>query len=128
MAVLAVLRHDEGVRLDPDRLVALYSELGERGAEQVLCKAMEELAARLTEIQRFADEGKTVALIRSARLLIKVTGQIGMLSCARVAADVVRATEAGDIPAQSATLARLVRIGDRSLNAVWDLRDMTIWP
>ena len=126
MAVLAVLRHDEGVRLDPDRLVALYSELGESGAEQVLCKAMEELAARLTEIQRFADEGKAAALIRSARLLIKVAEQIGMLSFARVASDVVLATEADDFPAQSATLARLVRIGDRSLNAVWDLRDMTI--
>jgi hypothetical protein len=121
-----VLRHDEGVRLDPDRLVALYSDLGEAGAEQVVCRAMEELAGRLTEIQRFADDGDLLAMTRSARLLVKVAEQIGMLTFARVAGDVLRATAAGDRPAQAATLARLVRIGDRSLNAVWDLRDITI--
>ncbi len=126
MAKLAVLHHDEGVRLDPDCLVALYSELGEAGAEQVVCKAMEELAARLTEMQRFADEGRIPALVRSARLLIKVAEQIGMLSFARVAADVLAAAAAGDTAGQAATLARLVRIGDRSLTAVWDLRDMTV--
>lgn len=126
MAKLAVLHHDEGVRLDPNCLVALYSELGEAGAEQVVCKAMEELSARLTEMQRFADEGRTPALVRSARLLIKVAEQIGMLSFARVAGDVLAAAEAGDAAGQAATLARLVRIGDRSLNAVWDLRDMTV--
>lgn len=126
MGTLAVLRHNEGVRLDPDRLVALYSDLGEAGAEQVVCRAMEELAGRLTEIQRFADDGDLLAMTRSARLLVKVAEQIGMLTFARVAGDVLRATAAGDRPAQAATLARLVRIGDRSLNAVWDLRDITI--
>ena len=92
MAILAVLRHDEGVRLDPDRLVALYSDLGEAGAEQVVCRAMEELAGRLTEIQRFADDGDIAAMTRSARLLVKVAEQIGMLTFARVAGDVLRAT------------------------------------
>lgn len=126
MATLAVLRHDEGVRLDPDRLVALYSDLGEAGAEQVVCRALEELAARLAEIQRFVGEGDRASMTRSARLLIKVAEQIGMLTFARVAGDLLRATEADDPAAQGATLARLIRIGDRSLSAVWDLRDLTI--
>lgn len=126
MSVLAVLRHEEGVRLDPDPLVALYSELGENGAERVICRAMEELAARLSEMMRHADEGQIEPLIRSARLLGKVADQIGMATLARVATDVVRTTEAGDLTSQAATLARLARIGDRSLTAVWDLRDMTI--
>lgn len=126
MATLAVLRHEEGIRLDPDRLVALYSDLGEAGAEQVVCRAMEELAGRLTEIQRFADEGDLAAMGRSARLLIRVAEQVGMPTFARVAGDVLRATAAGDHAGQAATLARLVRIGDRSLNAVWDLHDMTL--
>ncbi len=126
MSVLAVLRHEEGVRLDPDPLVALYSELGENGAERVICRAMEELTSRLSEMMRHADEGQIEPLIRSARLLGKVADQIGMATLARVATDVVRTTEAGDLTSQAATLARLVRIGDRSLTAVWDLRDMTI--
>lgn len=126
MAKLAVLHHEEGVRLNPDCLVALYAELGEAGAEQVVVRAMEELNARLGEMQRLADAGDADGLARSARLLEKVAAQIGMTSFAGVARDVTRAATKGDAVAQAATMARLMRIGDRSLNAVWDLKDMTV--
>ncbi len=126
MQVLAVLRHEERVRLDPDPLVALYAALGQGGAEKVVCKAVDELAGRLSELLRFADEGQGTALVRSARLLIKVADQVGMATLARVAADLITATERGDFQSQAAILARIVRIGDRSLCAVWDLRAMTI--
>lgn len=126
MANLAVLHHEEGVRLNPDCLVALYEELGEHGAEQVVARAMRELNARLMELQRHAGEGDLAALTRDARMLAKVAEQIGMTTFARVARDVIGATEAGNAVARAAILARLLRIGDRSLNAVWDLRDMTV--
>lgn len=126
MPVLAVLRHEEGIRLNPDPLVALYAELGERGAERVICRAVEELAARLSEMLRHADSGDGPALVRSARLLAKVADQVGMSTLASVAGDVVGVTEHRDLTAQAAILARLMRIGDRSLTAVWDLRDMTL--
>lgn len=125
MPFLAVLRHEEGVRLDPDPLVALYSELGESGAERVLRRAMEDLRSRLSEILRHADEGRGTTVARAARQLGAVAAQIGLPTLARVAGDVVHSTEAGDPTALAATLARLVRIGERSLSAVWDLRDMT---
>jgi hypothetical protein len=124
--VLAVLRHEEGIRLNPDPLVALYAELGENGAERVICRAVEELAARLSEMLRHADSGDGAALVRSARLAAKVADQVGMSTLARVAGDVVGATERHDLTAQAAILARLMRIGDRSLTAVWDLRGMTL--
>lgn len=125
MPFLAVLRHEEGVRLDPDPMVALYSELGESGAEKVLCRATEDLRSRLSEILRHADEGRGPQVARAARQLGAVAAQIGLPTLVRVAGDVVRSTEAGDPTAQAATLARLVRIGERSLSAVWDLRDMS---
>lgn len=124
--VLAILRHEEGVRLNPDPLVALYSELGERGAERVLFRAIDDLGARLADMLRHADEGQDQPLIRAARLLGKVAEQVGMATLARVAADVARTTEAGDPTAQAATLARLLRIGERSQMAVWDLRGLTL--
>ncbi|MCV2872388.1 hypothetical protein OEZ71_08780 [Defluviimonas sp. WL0050] len=126
MAKLAVLRHEEGVRVNPDCLVALYAELGEAGAERVVARTMEELNARLSEMQRFADDGDLVALRRSARVVVKMADQIGLTSFVMVALDVIAAAVAEDHAGQAATLARLLRIGDRSLNAVWDLRDMTI--
>jgi len=120
--ILAILKHEEGVRLDPDPLAALYAALGERGAEQVLCRAMEDIGARLTDMLKQADERQDLALARSARQLAKIAGQIGMATMARVAVDVVVATEAGDLTAQAAILTRLARIGERSQLAIWDLR------
>lgn len=126
MAKLAVLQHEEGVRLNPDCLVSLYEELGEVGAEQVVVRAMKDLNARLSEMQCHAEAGDADALVRSARLLVKVAEQIGMTTFVVVALDVIETTLSRNSVAQAATLARLLRIGDRSLNAVWDLRDMTL--
>jgi hypothetical protein len=126
VAKLAVLHHEEGVRLNPDCLVALYEALGEDGANQVVARAMRELNARLVELQHHAESDDLAALTRTARMLVKVAEQIGMMTFTCVAADVIAATEAGNSAARAATLARLQRIGDRSLNAVWKLREMMV--
>lgn len=125
-AEVSALRHEEGVRLDPDRIGALYAELGHRSAESVVCRAMEELAVRITDMQAFHARGEFEAVQRSGRLLAKVADQVGMTSLARVAGDVCHCAEGRDPAALGATLARLVRIGDRSLTAIWDLQDMSI--
>ncbi|MGB3316720.1 MAG: hypothetical protein WBB85_20170, partial [Albidovulum sp.] len=96
------------------------------GAEQVMLRAMKDLNARLSEMQQQAEADDSEALMKSARRLVKVADQIGMTTFAVVALDVIDATKASNSVAQAATLARLLRIGDRSLNAVWDLRDMTL--
>lgn len=126
MAELARLRHDEGVRLDPDALSAIYAELGERGAEKLISRATEDLAGRLQDLRQSLAEGRAADIVRAARMLAQVGAQVGMTSVARVARDLIRATEAGDTTGQAAILARLERIGQRSLAAVWDLHDMTV--
>lgn len=126
MPLLAILRHEEGVRLDPDPLVALFSEMGERAAEQVICRAMESLAARLAMVQRHGDDGRPVQLAEEARRMAALAASVGLASVARVAGDVATAAEIRDHAAQAATIARLVRVGERSLSAIWDLRDMRL--
>ena len=125
-AEVSALRHEEGVRLDPDRLGALYAELGHTAAETVVCRAMEELAIRISDMQAFHAQGDVAAVQRAGRLLAKVADQVGMTSLARVAADVCDCADRRDPAALGATLARLVRIGDRSLTAIWDLQDLSI--
>ncbi|MGB5870362.1 MAG: hypothetical protein WBH04_09180 [Albidovulum sp.] len=106
--------------------MALYSDLGSNRAEQVVCRTMEELSARLRETLLCADDDRDDALVENARRLGAVAEQIGMSTLMRISQDVVKTTLSGDKTAQAATLARLARIGDRSLTAVWDLRDMTV--
>jgi len=120
------LRHDENVRLDPDRLVALYAELGEAGAERLIGAAMEELAVRIALVQKAAQAGQVDRLGPAVEKLHELAEQVGMQALARVGQDVLNCAQAGDGAGVAATVARLVRIGDRSLTAVWDLQDMTI--
>lgn len=133
MVKLAVLRHEEGVRLEAERLLAIYAELGDMRGDHVVGRAIEEMAVQIADMQRYADElrgsdAESEALILAAGALIRVARRIGLTSVARVAQDVIIAARADDRPAQAAILARLMRIGDRSLNAIWDLQDLTLAP
>jgi hypothetical protein len=120
------IRLKENVQVDQDRLGALYAELGENAAEDVVCRAMEELALRLSHCSRLHTAGEWDELRKCTRSLIAISEQIGMLVLARVSNDVIETLDARDMPAVAATLSRLLRIGEQSLTAIWDLQDITI--
>ncbi|WP_175581761.1 hypothetical protein [Pseudooceanicola sp. HF7] len=112
----------EDVRLDPGRLESLFLQMGEAGAEDVLCRAMEEIALRLSHTERLFRQGRMEEMRKSARSLVAIAEQIGMNALARVAGDVTCCIDAADEVALTATLARLLRVGEQSLTAVWDLQ------
>lgn len=120
------IRPAETIRVDHDRLGALYTEMGHAGAEEVVCRAMEELALRMAHCDRLYRSGDMMELRKSSRSLIAIAEQIGMHLLARVAGDVMECVDAGDRIALAATLGRLMRTGEGSLSAIWDLQDLTI--
>ena len=126
VAEVITLIQEESVRLNPDKLGALYRQLGENGAEDVMCRAIEELAVRLSHCERLWRQNDLKGLHKSARSLIAISDQIGMTMLARVAGDVSDLANLGDPVALSATLTRLLRAGEQSLTAVWDLRDLSV--
>jgi len=101
-------------------------QLGEAGAEDVVCRAIEELAVRLSHCERLWRRDDIDGLRKCARSLIAIAEQVGMNTLARVADDVTIAIDTCDQVATSATLTRLIRIGARSLTAVWDLQDLSV--
>lgn len=111
--------------LDPDRLQQLYEQLGDAEAEDVVCRAMEEVAVRLSHTERLYRQERMRDMRKSANSLIAISEQIGMNALAQVARDVTRCIDIGDIVALGATLARLLRVGERSLTAIWDLQDVS---
>jgi HPt (histidine-containing phosphotransfer) domain-containing protein len=125
VAQVATLTYDEPVRLNRDNLDTLHRQLGASGAENVICRAMEELAVRLSDMAPLYRSERTGDLARLAHSLIGIASQIGLQTLARVAGDVSHCATVNDRIALAATLCRLERIGDRSLTAVWDLQDMT---
>lgn len=126
VALVETLVQNETVRLDPDRLGNLYLQLGEVGAEDVVCRAIEELAVRLAHCERLWRQKDNAGLRKCTRSLIAIADQVGMIALSRVAGDVTHAIDSGDPAATGATLFRLVRIGERSLTAVWDLQDLSV--
>jgi hypothetical protein len=122
----STLKHDEPVRLDPERLAMLFRQLGPAGAENVIARAMEELGHRLAELAPLRRDGRLGDLSRRARSLIAIAEQIGLASFARVSGDVAICAARSDEPALAATLARLERIADRSLLAIWDMQDIRV--
>jgi len=126
MDQVMVLRQDEPVRMDPDRLQALYEQLGDSGAEDVVCRAMEELALRLSLVERLYREGQGAEMRRAVRSLTGIADQIGMYGLCRAAGHVTACIDTGDEIALAATLSRLLRIGERSLTEIWDLQGFQV--
>ena len=123
---IRVLEQRERAQLDPDRLEKLYDQLGAAGAEDVVCRALEELAVRLSHTERCYRAGELNDMRKSARSLIAIADQIGMGTLAKVARDVTCCIDMQDRTALAATLSRLLRIGESSLNEIWDLQDNSI--
>lgn len=126
MANILTVNHRENVHLDPKKLSDLYSQLGETSAEDVVCRAIEELAVRLTHCERLWRQSDIENLRKSARSLIAISEQIGMMAMANIARDVTRTIDANDAPAVAATLFRLIRVGESSLTAVWEQHDLSV--
>lgn len=126
MDQVAVLERQEHVRLDTDRLSQLVGELGPAEAEELVSRSMEELAVRLSFTERQFRQGKRREMRKSARALVGIADRIGMHTLARVAGDVIACTDRADETALAAVLARLIRIGERSLTAIWDLQDRRV--
>ena len=120
------IRPEERVRLNHERLNALYTQLGASGAEDVVGRAMEDLAVRLSHCDRLYKAQNWAELRKNTRSLIAVADQIGMGALSQIAADVTGCLDAQDHTAVAATLSRLLRIGERSLTAIWDLGDPVI--
>ncbi|PID35432.1 MAG: hypothetical protein CSA68_02775 [Rhodobacterales bacterium] len=117
---------NEDIRLNSERLVELYVQLGQAGAQDVVCRAMEELAVRFKQLAMDYNNQDYKAVRKCAKSMVGIAEQVGMQCLADVAQDVRRCAENYDTVALAATLARLLRIGDKSLTAIWDSQDLSV--
>lgn len=123
---VAVLAQNETIQVDAEKLEDLYRQLGDNAAEDVVCRAMEELALRLAHTEKLYRRNQRGEMRKSARSIVAISEQIGMQLLARVARDVTICADNGDETALAAVISRLVRIGERSLTEIWELQDLSI--
>lgn len=126
MAEVVGIDFREKIRLDPDKLGTLYYQLGAKDAEDVICRAMEELAVRLSNLSYPESKSDPSAHHREARMIAAIADQIGMNALVRAARNLTNAISQGDAIAIEACRARLERVGDLSLLEIWDSADLSV--
>ncbi len=124
MENVAVLTVDEAVRVNAQRLGDIVNELGEQAAGDVLAAALEQLATGLSDARAAAAAGDMVELVTQAESVARLAWQVGLVSLAGVAVDVGTCAERRDQTGLGATLARMMRVGNRSLTEIWDGADL----
>ena len=124
LSKVTILAHNDAINIDSDCLGSLYAEKGVAAADAIVCRALEEIANRLSLIERSFYRSDLTAMAKAAKSLISIATQVGLADLAQVSKDVHALAPSTDQPALAAALARLVRLGDRSLVAIWDVQDL----
>ncbi len=120
---ISVLALAEPVRVNGHKVEAIVGELGETGARNVIGLAVEQIAVTLSEIQRSAEAGDQAAVVARTERLARLAWQVGLVTLTGVAIDVGTCAEKRDRPGFAATLARLLRVGNRSVTEIWEGHD-----
>lgn len=126
MEQVSVLKLNEVVLLNRDRIVQLKRQLGERAAQDVLCRAVEEIALRLEQVNDRYVQQEYAEMRKCTRSLLAIADQIGLDTLTMVADDVVWCVDTGDMVAMAATHDRLLRIGQSSLTEIWEMQDVRV--
>jgi len=109
---ISVLHLRETAYFDEDILKGLSRDLGPGVAENILCRALEDMAMRFSQIRHDYADGNQRALRKSVHALIPIADQVGLPGLARTGRDVMICIDRGDPVAIAATLARLLRCGE----------------
>lgn len=115
----------ERVQQDSEPIATIYRNLGTSSAEQVVTRALGELALTMAGLASQVRDREMQDLSRQLRRLQRMSENLGMVSLGLVAGDVRDCLDRADITAFSAVWARLVRIAERSLASDKTLLDQT---
>jgi hypothetical protein len=121
-AQIAQLQPRDVMRIDPEPLARLQAALGPHGAEDVVCRALEDISHRLRRLSEDYAALDMDKLARGARSIAAVSAQIGLRDLALVATHVLDCTGHGESAALAATLARMFRVGRRAVTEIGQVR------
>ncbi|GAB5447299.1 hypothetical protein [Gymnodinialimonas sp.] len=119
------LAPEEPARFNPECLEELCLKIGEVRAEAEVALALHRISELLPLLDgMLRDDGHGFAA--AVEQVCKDADLIGMATLARVARSVLDSYATANHVALAATLARLDRVGERSIHAVWDLEDLSV--
>lgn len=116
-ATIMDLEPKDRIYQDAEPIALIYRSMGTHAAEEVVNRALGELALAMSGIAQQVKDHNLVDLGRKLRRLERMAVQLGLVSLGTVSNDAQACLEGGDLTAFSAVWARLVRVAERSLAA-----------
>ena len=110
-----VLRPNDRVRQDAEPIATIYRNLGAASAEQVVTRALTELALTMAGLASQVKAKEMTDMDRQLRRLQRMSENLGMVSLAAIAGDVRACLARSDVTSFGAVWARLLRVAERSL-------------
>jgi hypothetical protein len=123
---VTALRPKEYVRLDAEPIASIYRNLGTNGAEQIVARALGELALTLAGLVEQVRRRELGDLGRGLRRLQRMADHLGMISLGLIAAEARICMDRADATAFAAVWARLIRVAEASLSTDRDLLDQSL--
>ena len=123
MSIVTVLQCNRNPAMDPGPLSEIYKDLGDKVAEETICRALEDIAIRLNRLQDIRAVAGFDELARQSNRLAAVALGIGLTEVSTAARHVATCAAQKDGVALEATLCRLERGFDLAISQVWDFRD-----
>lgn len=114
---VVALRPNDRVRQDAEPIATIYRNLGTASAEQVVTRALTELALTMSGLAAQVQAHDLADVTRQLRRLQRMSENLGLVSLGLIADDVRLCLERSDVTAFSAVWARLMRVAERSLSA-----------
>lgn len=126
MSNVVALRPKDRLRQDGEAIAAIYRNLGTATAEQMVTRALGELALTMAGIAAQLRGHELADLSRQLRRLQRMAENLGMVSLGQVAGHARDCLGCSDATAMAAVFARLMRVAERSLAADKGLVDQSV--
>ena len=125
-ATVVVLCPNDRVRQDAEPIATIYRNLGTASAEQVVARALTELAITMAGLAAHVRAHELGDMGRQLRRLQRMSENLGLVSLGLIAADVRVCLDCGDVTAFSAVWARLMRVAEPALASDRDALGRTV--
>lgn len=124
-AVILALQPKENPQQNIDHIAAIYRNLGSQAAEQVVARALGELAMMMTNLAQQVAAHDLADLMRRLRRLDQMADNLGLVTLSQVAQDLAICLDRGEATAFSAVWARLMRVAEMTLSVQANMQDQT---
>ena len=110
-----MLRPKDQVKQDAEPIATIYRNLGAASAEQVVTRALTELALTMAGLASQVRAKEMTDMDRQLRRLQRMSENLGLISLAAIAGDVRQCLARSDVTSFGAVWARLLRVAERSM-------------